>query len=122
MLIARRLPQSDERNSFNWGTILLTLGVIAVTFLLIVYLDRCAKLIGLQYQTNRLKETKATLTRQIDQLNIKIQTLSSPGHIEEFAKSKLGMIKANEKIVLDLTLTRAVTNPAFVALRKSMHP
>lgn len=122
MLVKRRLPPLKERNCLNWSAVILTLSVIVVTFLLIIYLDRCAKLIGLQYQICRLKETKATLIRQIDGLNLEVQILSSLDRIENLARSKLGMIRAEEKIVLDLSGFKTGMNQPFIALKKIAQP
>lgn len=119
MITKRKSPSFKEKNCFGLGAVMLTLGVIMVIFLLVVYLDRCAKVIGLQYQIYQLKETRVALTRQIDRLNLEAKVLSSPERIESLAKSRLGMIKAKEKIVLDLSgLRTGSVNKPLIAARK----
>lgn len=93
-------PAPEAKNA-PVGVILLAIaGIVALLF---IYLAQCAALVSSQYKLCSLKDTKASLERQKSEYQLKVENLSSLERIEKIAL-KLGMIKPEKKVVLDLNM------------------
>lgn len=106
----------------NWPLMFLSVLLVGLVLILIIYLCECAQVVNSQYQICRLKETKNALVCRIDKLEIKIQNLSSLDRINKMARKELGMVDAQQKIVLQLAKAASSHRSDYYGFAKILQP
>ena len=87
-----------------------------------INLGKSAKLMGVEYEISKLKETRETLAKEIDRLTLQELALSSLDRIEDLAQKRLGMLRAEDKAVLDLSSSKIAIRNNEIAMKKEHRP
>ena len=110
-----QVPESGKKKrtkeGLSWSYPLV--GFAAVGILLAAYLCQVAQLVSAQYTLVELKAERAQLVRQQDDLELKIQELTSLERIERVATTQLGMVVPAERELLEIV-------PAQAGLKKHL--
>ncbi len=78
------------------------LGFVVVSLLLVLYLCQFAQTVSSQYKMVALKETRKTLLRQQQDLELSVQRLTSLERVESVATKRLGMVLPELRETLDV--------------------
>jgi cell division protein FtsL len=78
------------------------LGFVVVSVLLVLYLCQFAQIVSSQYKMVALKETRKTLLRQQQDLELSVQRLTSLERVESVATKRLGMVLPELRETLDV--------------------
>lgn len=87
-----------------------TVFIVALMFMVSLYLCQCAQLISVQYKIGELKEHKMALVKEQKSISLNIENLESLERIEKIAIRDLGMVYPSQRVTLDLNNP---TNTAF---------
>jgi cell division protein FtsL len=109
---------NNDGAKFNYNALIYIACIVLIAFLLVINLGKSAKLMGVEYEISKLKETRDTLAKEIDRLTLQELALSSLDRIEDLAQKRLGMIRAEDKAVLDLSSSKIAIRNNEIAMKK----
>lgn len=93
-------PREEPKDWVTWS---LALGSFAAVFMLtMVFLCQYAILVQTHYRVVALRDHQRTLEREKDLMQLQLQSLSSLERVEGVVTSKLKMVPATQRQVLDL--------------------
>lgn len=67
------------------------LAIVAVSFLLLLYVWERVSIVQLGYDAEQLKQSRMKLEHRHDRLRAELSKLTSPPHLEQLARTKLSM-------------------------------